>query len=125
MILGIGTDIVEIERFRRLIERHGDLFLSRIFSEEERSEAASRRDPAPYFAGRWAAKEAFSKALGCGIGAKCAWLELMVCNNASGKPEMKCQGQAAKTGTALGLRSIHLSISHEKNSACAMVVLES
>lgn len=124
MILGIGTDILEIDRIRLMLERHGDAFLSRIYTDAEQAEAAARRDPAPYLAGRWAAKEAFSKALGCGIGERCGWRDINVSGSNSGKPILSCTGAAAATGASLGLQNIHLSISHEKNIVCAMVVLE-
>ena len=101
MILGIGTDIVEVKRIKRMIEEHPETFLDRIFTVEEQTNLAERKDIDWYYAGRWAAKEALSKALGCGISEDCGWQDVTVLNNPSGGPEMKLTGRAALTAEAL------------------------
>jgi len=117
MIVGIGTDIIKIERMTALFERHGKAFVSRIFTEEERNEASTRKNPIEYFAGRWAAKESVSKALQCGIGKNCSWQDINIHNT----PE----GSAAQKAADIKAVNFHVSISHEREYACAMVILES
>jgi holo-[acyl-carrier protein] synthase len=124
MILGIGTDIVEVVRMETMIDEHGNSFIEKIFTEDERKESEKRKDRAQYFAGRWAAKEALSKALGCGFGAQCGWKDITILNTSNGKPELTLTGTALRTSQKLGGTSIHLSISHEKHYACASVVIE-
>lgn len=124
MIVGIGTDIVRIDRIRRSIERHPDHFVDHIFTSEEQREAALRSDFSTYYAGRWSAKEALSKALGSGIGEKCGWLDISILNNEAGCPCMVLNGRAAETANKMGVPKIHVSISHETEYACATVILE-
>lgn len=124
MISGLGTDIVQVSRIREMIERYGESFLEKVFADDERKEAQRRRDPAQYYAGRWALKEAMSKALGCGIGEKCGWKDVATSNRESGRPETILSGLALETATAMGVASIHISISHEQEYACATVILE-
>lgn len=121
MILGLGTDITDCTRIEKMIQRHGDYFLRRILTEREAAES----DGISYLAGRWCAKEALSKALGTGIGSKCAFEEIQVLRDKeSGRPVMTLSGSAKRTADALGVKRIHLSISHEKLHAVATVVLE-
>lgn len=125
MIIGVGTDIVKIERIKSSIERHADNFLSHIFTPEELREAAVRRNPWPYYAGRWALKESLSKALGCGIGSCCAWQDICTLNDANGRPHTTISGKAAERAAKFQVHHIHVSISHEDEYACATVILES
>ncbi len=124
MISGIGTDIVVIDRITRAIKRHGDAFLEHVYTPAERAMAADRKDLPSFYAGRWAAKEALSKALGCGIGENCSWQDITVLNGSKGQPEVEITGSAKATADKLGVKSVHLSISHEKNLASATVILE-
>jgi holo-[acyl-carrier protein] synthase len=124
MISGLGTDIVQVLRIREMIERYGESFLEKVFADDERREAQRRRDPAQYYAGRWALKEAMSKALGCGIGEKCGWKDVSTCNLESGRPEAVLSGLALETASAMGVTRVHISISHEQEYACATVILE-
>ncbi len=124
MILGIGTDLAEIERLRDLIAKFGDSFTHKVFTPQEQQEAAMRHDPAIYYAGRWAVKEAMSKALGCGIGGNCALLDVETCNHPTGRPVVKLSGNALDFFRKLGGTHIHLSVSHEANYAVATVVIE-
>mgnify|MGYP003349829554 CR=1 FL=1 len=96
MIAGIGTDIVSIARIRRALERHGERFAHRILSEAEVAVFATRADPAPHLAKRFAAKEACSKALGTGMRGGVWWRDMGVVNLPSGRPTMKLTGGALR-----------------------------
>lgn len=120
MIVGIGTDIVQIERLASALEKVGD----RAFTASELAYAGKFRDKNAHLAGRWAAKEALAKALGCGFGAQCSWQEIEVVNDENGKPVIYLSGVTAQTLSAMGGAKVHLSISHEKDYATAFVVLE-
>lgn len=124
MILGIGTDIVDIVRIKRMLERHSESFVRRVLSVEEQELLFKRKDKCQFCAGRWAIKEAFSKALGTGIGKACAMHEVSVVNDKFGRPVVVLKGKALSTFEELGGKLIHVSISHEKSYACASVVLE-
>jgi len=125
MIVGIGTDIVQLARLEAAVGRHGERFLQRYLTTAERQAGTARgRGALPYYAGRWAAKEAAAKALGCGIGGDCGFHDLRVDNAPAGGPELHLHGAAADTAAARGVRRVHLSISHEADYAIAFVVLE-
>jgi holo-[acyl-carrier protein] synthase len=123
MIIGLGTDIVEIARIKKMVEAHGTIFLDKIFTDVEKINIGKRKHTAPYWAGRWAAKEALSKALGCGIGENCAWKDIEITNNDLGAPTMSLLGDALHTATQLGVKQINVSITHEEHYACATVIL--
>ena len=120
MIIGIGTDIVEIARLEKSLES----VKKHCFSVAEIAYCDKFRDPLGHYAGRWAAKEAFAKALGCGFGASCAWEDLEISNDECGKPAILISGKAQQTFEQIGGKKIHLSISHEKNYAMAFVTIE-
>lgn len=125
MIVGIGMDIVEVERLRASIEKYGTVFLNHVFTSEEQELAAGKgKGLYTFYAGRWAAKEAVSKALGTGFGEACAWLDICILNNAAGAPVAELTGNAARTAEHIGMEKLHISISHEKNYACAVAVAE-
>jgi holo-[acyl-carrier protein] synthase len=124
MIKGVGTDLVETSRIKDLLDRHGSNFIRRILTHSESLCASERRDPVPFIAGRWAAKEAISKALGCGIGVDCAWTDMEILPDNSGRPQAKLSGKGAETASKLGAKRIHLSISHERGHAIATAILE-
>jgi holo-[acyl-carrier protein] synthase len=88
MIQGVGNDILEIERMRLSIERHGHHLLNRLFTVREQDYCFKYKDPFPHFAGRFAAKEAIVKALGTGFGADVVWHDVEIINNEKGKPEV-------------------------------------
>lgn len=123
-IVGIGTDIVEIERVRRALENHGDRFAARILTTAERAPMHSSGNPAALLARRFAAKEAAVKALGCGIGAQAGFHELVVEHDAAGAPQLVFIGNAAERAQRLGVTQTHLSISDERYYAMAFVILE-
>ena len=115
MIEGIGTDIIEIDRIRENIEKHGSQFLDRLFSKKEQDYCHKYKDPAPHFAGRFAAKEAISKALGTGFGAELSFLDIEIINDEMGKPVVTLSKKL----------NIHLSISHCNSFATATALCES
>lgn len=125
MICGIGVDIVAIERFQRFIDAGNSAVMERLFTPDERSLCRSRKDVASCMAARFAAKEAFLKALGTGLRAGISWQDMEVSNNALGKPELTLSGKAAEQVKVNGATGAHLSLSHDSGNAVAMVVLES
>ena len=125
MICGIGTDIVQVERMRELLTEHGEKFLKKIFTATELDDAAKRADKIIFLSGRWAAKEAVSKALKCGIGKDCAWKEICVANDNNGAPHVTLSGKALQLASRMSVANIQISISHEKDYAVSLVVMES
>ncbi|WP_019625619.1 holo-ACP synthase [Thioalkalivibrio sp. ALJT] len=123
MILGIGTDLVQVARMRAMWERHGRRLAERILHPLEQADLPSV-EPAGFLARRFAAKEALAKALGCGIGADMALAEAGVTHDPRGRPEFVLVGRVRATANRLGVRTIHLSISDECEYAQAFVVLE-
>ena len=124
MISGIGTDIVAIKRFQRFMDEGNTPLLQRIFSEQERAYCSARKDGAASYAARFAAKEAFLKALGTGLRHGISWHDIEVAHDSSGKPELILSGKAMEFFLAQGLSSAFLSLTHDGGSAIAMVVLE-
>lgn len=124
MISGIGTDIVEIERFQRFIEAGNTAILQRLFTAREQAICSARKSSAACYAARFAAKEAFLKALGTGLRDGICWLEMEVVSDELGKPELVLTGKAHEIYMARRLGRLFLSLSHDSGSAIAMVVLE-
>ena len=121
-VLGLGVDIIEVARIRNAIQRHGDRFHQRICTVAEATYCLGMRDSAPFFAARFAAKEAVSKALGTGIGAQCGWLDIEVRRKASGEPFVVLHGAGAETAKRLGIARVLLSLSHTENYAVAQAI---
>ena len=124
MILGIGVDLVDVERIDRAIERHGEHFLHRVFTKNEIAYCAGMRAPGPHYAARFAAKEAVSKAFGTGIGERLGFQEIEVCREASGAPYIVLRGPAGEFARERGVQKIHLALSHTAAHAVAQVVIE-
>jgi holo-[acyl-carrier protein] synthase len=122
LVCGIGIDMVEVGRVAGAAQRHGDRFLRRIYTPLELAKVHGSRDQ--YLAARFAAKEAAFKALGTGWGGGIRWLDVEVDNLPSGQPVMALSGAALARAGALGVRAIHLSISHTAGHAMAQVVFE-
>ncbi len=125
MILGLGMDLASLPRIGKSLERFGEHFCRRVLSGAELAflpEAAGAR--VAYVAGRFAAKEAAVKALGTGFAEGISMLEVEVLRRPSGQPELRLSGSAARRAEALGVKSMHLSLSHEREVAGAVVVLE-
>ena len=128
MIVGIGSDLADIRRIERTLERFGDRFINRVFTETEQAKSERRRARVASYAKRWAAKEACSKALGTGLRMGVAWREMGVVNLASGQPTMQITGGAAARLQALMppglLPRIHVTITDDHPWAQAFVVIE-
>ena len=125
MILGTGFDLTALPRIKALLEKHGERFLARILTEDER--ATLPAEPArriAYAAGRWAAKEAAVKALGSGFSAGIGFHDVEVVSLEGGRPELRLHGRASELAHDKGVTSLHVSISHERDRAGAMVILE-
>jgi len=124
MIAGIGTDIVVFERFQRFIDEDNTALLQRLFTERERAVCGARKNSAACYAARFAAKEAFLKALGLGLRDGLSWQDMEVINDELGKPGLHLSGRALEIFSAKQLSKIFLSLSHDGGYAVAMVVLE-
>jgi holo-[acyl-carrier protein] synthase len=125
VILGIGIDIIEVERIKKSFEKFGQRFLDRILHPNEINYCLSHREPAPFLAARFAAKEAISKAFGTGIGAQCGWQDLEVGRKTSGEPFVILHGNGAQLMATRGGRAMLLSLSHTQTYAAAVAILES
>jgi holo-[acyl-carrier protein] synthase len=124
-VIGIGIDIVECSRIESSIERFGDRFLKRIFTEGEIAYSQSMKFPARHFAARFAAKEALSKAFGTGIGRSMGWRDLDVRKKGSGEPYAVLSGGAAAMAKEREIVKVWISLSHTDQSGSATIVLES
>jgi holo-[acyl-carrier protein] synthase len=118
-IVGIGTDIVECLRIGRMIEEHGELFLTRVFTEREIRYCRARKRTTEHFAGRWAAKEAILKCLGTGWKRGLCWTDLEIRNGPSGQPTVLLAGAAKDLAQTLRISDILVSISHCRAYATA------
>jgi holo-[acyl-carrier protein] synthase len=124
MIYGVGTDVVEIERIRSVLHKYGERFARKILCESELRRFQGHRLPANYLAKRFAAKEAFTKALGTGIRSPANWHGVWVRNLPSGKPVLEFSDPLKALLKARGVITAHVSLSDEKGVAFATVVLE-
>lgn len=128
MIIGIGSDLIDIRRIEKTLERHGSRFTERVFTERERAKAASRKRQADTYAKRFAAKEACSKALGTGLSHGVFWRDMEVINLSSGKPTMHLTNGAEVRLQSMmpeGMKPVvHLSITDEYPMAQAFVIIE-
>ncbi|HVW37621.1 MAG TPA: holo-ACP synthase [Pirellulales bacterium] len=118
-VLGIGTDIVECLRIAQMIERHGELFINRVYTPHEIRYCQSRKQATQHFAGRWAAKEAILKALGTGWRRGISWRDIEVRNDQSGRPVVGLRGGARDIVEQRGIREMLVSISHCRSHATA------
>lgn len=125
MIYGIGLDLVENDRMARIIHKWGDKFLTRVFSRGEIAYCGRHTSQASiHYGARFAVKEAFLKAIGTGLGRGVKLLDIEVVNDESGKPEISLSGGAQEFFSNAGLAKMHLSITHTKSYASAVVLLE-
>lgn len=124
MILGIGTDIIEVARIRSSYEKFGERFLNRILHPNEINYCLSHRDPGPFLAARFAAKEAISKAFGTGIGAQLGWQDMEVARKESGEPYVILHEHGQVLLQTRGAKAVLISLSHTQNYATAVAVLE-
>lgn len=124
MIVGMGIDVAEVERIRRAIERHGEVFLRRIFTAKEREYCERFKHKFERYAGRFAVKEAAMKALGTGWSRGVRWVDLEVVRQRGGKPTLVLAGEARKIADQLGVKHMALSITHTAAQAFAQVIFE-
>jgi holo-[acyl-carrier protein] synthase len=118
-IFGIGTDIVECVRIRKMIERHGEMFLRRVFTEREIAYCQARKRAMEHFAGRWAAKEAILKSLGTGWANGIAWTDMEIRHDRLGKPHVHVAGAVKEYMLQMRIADILISISHCRAYAVA------
>tara|TARA_Y100000588_G_scaffold350732_1_gene402054 strand:- start:333 stop:710 length:378 start_codon:yes stop_codon:yes gene_type:complete len=124
MIFGTGLDIIEISRIKRSLEKYSPRFENKLFTDKEIDYCQSQADPGKHFAARFAVKEAVSKSLGTGITREVGFKDIEVINQVSGKPIVKMTGCGKRLFEKLNLKSIHISISHDRNYAIAQAIAE-
>ena len=121
-IIAHGIDLVDFPRIKEMVERHGERFLSRIFTAAERDYADSNKNGTEKLAGRFAAKEAILKLMGTGWRGKIAWTDIEIINNPAGQPKVNLSGEVERISAGLGIKHISVSITHTANFAIASAV---
>ena len=124
MILGTGIDIIEVARIAASYEQFGERFVNRILLPDETAYCLTHKNPAPFLAARFAAKEAVSKAFGTGIGAQLGWRDMEIRRKESGEPFVVLHGNGKKLFEVRGAKQLHISISHTEQYAAVVAVLE-
>ncbi len=124
MIVGMGIDIIELQRIQQGIDKYQSRFTKKLFTDAEIAYCQKYKSPIEHFAGKFAVKEAFMKAIGAGLGQKIYFKDIEVLNHPSGKPYILPQGTATTLLNLLNVTHTHISISHTKALAVGMVVLE-
>lgn len=124
MILGFGIDIIEVARIAVSYEKFGERFVNRILLADEIAYCLSHKNPAPFLAARFAAKEAISKAFGTGIGAQLGWQDMEIRKKESGEPFVVLHGKGKKLFEQCGAKQLLISLSHTQNYAAATAILE-
>ena len=124
MILGVGIDIIEVARIASSFEKFGERFVNRILHANEIAYCLSHKNPAPFIAARFAAKEAISKAFGAGIGAQLGWRDMEIGRKKSGEPFVILHGNGKKLFKSRHAKNLLISLSHTANYAAATAVLE-
>jgi holo-[acyl-carrier protein] synthase len=124
MVIGLGTDLIEIERIERSVERFGEQFLQRVFTPGEIAYCQARKSFAESYAARFAAKEAGAKALGTGISRGVGWKDFEVRRERGQRPELHLSGRAAEIAAGLGVKRISVSLTHSRSMSMAVVVAE-
>ena len=123
-VLGIGVDIVQVERIQHSLDRFGERFMKRVFTEGEIAYCISMKFPARHFAARFAAKEAVSKAFGTGIGKAMGWKDIDVHRKSSGEPYVVLEGGAKELADSRQVTKVSISLSHTEHHAMAVIVVE-
>ncbi len=124
MVLGLGTDLIEVQRMQASIDRFGERFLDRVFTEGEIAYCLRKKQSGESFAARFAAKEAGAKALGTGISRGVSWKEIEVTREMGQRPILHFSGRAAELAQAMGVRGVQLSLTHSRELAMAVVIVE-
>src|SRR3954454_8333992 len=123
-IVGVGIDIVECLRIAQMIERHGELFITRVYTDHEIEYCTGRKAATQHYAGRWAAKEAVLKALGTGWRRGIGWRDIEIRNDPKGAPKVHLRGGARDIMERAGIRSMPVTISHRRIHGLVSVVRE-
>ena len=123
ILVGVGIDLIEVDRIRAVIERQGERFLDRVFTAEERAYCATMKFPHKHYAARFAAKEAVSKCFGTGIGAELGWRSVSVHHGERHQPLVRLDARGEALLRAAGATAIHLSLAHTEALAVAVAVL--
>jgi len=121
-VLGLGTDIIECLRIATMIEKHGELFLNRVYTRGEIAYCSSRKGANQSYAGRWAVKEAVLKAMGTGWSRGIRWKDIEVVTDLTGKPHVEIHGVAKEICDELGIADILISLSHCRSHATATAI---
>ncbi|HCO95882.1 MAG TPA: holo-[acyl-carrier-protein] synthase [Phycisphaerales bacterium] len=121
-IVAHGIDLVDCPRIEQMIQRHGERFIKRVFTDTEQAYAGANKNEVEKLAGRFAAKEAILKLVGTGWRGKIAWTDIEIINNAAGQPEVTLGGEVKKIARKLGIKHISVSITHTANFAIASAV---
>ena len=121
-LIGIGTDLVECLRIAQMIERHGELFITRVFTQHEFDYCSTRKAATQHYAGRFAAKEAILKAMGSGWAPGISWRDIEIRNDGGGKPRVALAGGARQVCERLGIAEMQISISHTRTHALAFAI---
>lgn len=124
-VVGVGIDQIEVSRIRDSLEKHGDHFLKKIFSENEQSYCEDKADPAPCLAARFAAKEAVAKAFGTGFGKEFGWLDSEIIHGDAGEPILSFNPRATELLKSKGAEKALVSLTHLETVASAIVILVS
>ena len=122
-VIGLGCDLVEVERVSQVIERQGERFLEKVFTEEERAYCADKARPAPFYAARFAAKEAVSKCFATGIGEELGWKSVSVAHGPRGEPLVRLDAHGEELLRKVGGDAVLLSLSHTDTMAMAMAAV--
>jgi holo-[acyl-carrier protein] synthase len=121
-LVGIGTDIIECVRIRAMIDKHGELFLRRVFTEREIRYCQRSRQATEHFAGRWAAKEAILKSLGTGWSKGLCFTDIEIANDSTGKPRVELRAATRDHAQSIGVGDVLISISHCRAYATALAL---
>jgi len=124
LIFGVGIDIIEVSRIEKQLSRGDDRFQRRLFTDREIAYCERKKFKGLHYAARFAAKEAFLKALGTGLGGGLSWKDVEIVNNEAGKPTLRLDGKARLLAEGLGLTGLHVSLTHVKDTAAAVVIIE-
>jgi holo-[acyl-carrier protein] synthase len=124
MIYGIGTDLVEVDRIEKIIQRWGERFTEKVYSRNEIAYCTRKAYPAIHYAARFAAKESLLKSLGIGLGMGVSLKDIEVINDAKGNPQLKMNERIREVLDTHGITSVHISMTHTREHAHAVVILE-
>jgi holo-[acyl-carrier protein] synthase len=123
VLIGIGADIIEVERVRGVLERQGERFLHRVFTDEERAYCSSMAHPHKHYAARFAAKEAVSKCFSTGIGAELGWRSVSIYHGDRKQPLVRLDEKGAELLRHVGATHVHITLSHTETMAMAVAAL--